>query len=207
MRFMLLPNAGATLFTRCAAVNAARCVLLSLDTSASHGEIFNCGDDDQYSLAQWADIVLRALGNGKPVVTANKALLSAHGEELFEAAQRAGTNLYYEASVAGGIPIIKVLREGLIGNRITRLYGIVNGTCNYILTLCIYQILSKDMLSTVSRISCKYNPCCRITSHVAKSHCYYIDCSSICNVSGNVIFFSIDNCPLAHPAIEHGHYC
>jgi len=79
-------------------------------------------------------VVLAALKLGKPVVTANKALLSAHGEELFEAAQQYGTNLYYEASVAGGIPIIKVLREGLIGNRITRLFGIVNGTCNYILT-------------------------------------------------------------------------
>ena len=80
------------------------------------------------------EVVLSALRLGKPVVTANKALLSAHGQELFAAAQRSGTNLYYEASVAGGIPIIKVLREGLIGNRITRLYGIVNGTCNYILT-------------------------------------------------------------------------
>jgi homoserine dehydrogenase len=79
-------------------------------------------------------VVLRALELGKPVVTANKALLSAHGQELFATAQQFGTNLYYEASVAGGIPIIKVLREGLIGNRITRLYGIVNGTCNYILT-------------------------------------------------------------------------
>ena len=79
-------------------------------------------------------VVLAALKLGKPVVTANKALLSAHGEELFAAAQAHGTNLYYEASVAGGIPIIKVLREGLIGNRITRLFGIVNGTCNYILT-------------------------------------------------------------------------
>ena len=79
-------------------------------------------------------LTLEALRLGKPVVTANKALLSAHGEELFETAQRHGANLYYEASVAGGIPIIKVLREGLIGNRITRLYGIVNGTCNYILT-------------------------------------------------------------------------
>src|SRR5204862_2636583 len=79
-------------------------------------------------------VVLAALKQGKPVVTANKALLSAHGEELFEAAQKYGTNLYYEASVAGGIPIIKVVREALIGNRITRLYGIVNGTCNYILT-------------------------------------------------------------------------
>ncbi len=80
------------------------------------------------------EVVLGTLRLGKPVVTANKALLSAHGEELFEVAQQNGTNLYYEASVAGGIPIIKVLREGLIGNRITRLYGIVNGTCNYILT-------------------------------------------------------------------------
>src|SRR5687767_1754235 len=80
------------------------------------------------------EVVLQALKLGKPVVTANKALLSAHGEELFAAAERNGTNLYYEASVAGGIPIIKVLREALIGNRITRIYGIVNGTCNYILT-------------------------------------------------------------------------
>jgi homoserine dehydrogenase len=80
------------------------------------------------------EVVLRAFKLGKSVVTANKALLSAHGEELFLMARRHGANLYYEASVAGGIPIIKVLREGLIGNRITRLYGIVNGTCNYILT-------------------------------------------------------------------------
>ena len=80
------------------------------------------------------EAALRALRHGKPVVMANKALLSAHGEELFATAQNFGTNLYYEASVAGGIPIIKVLREGLIGNRITRVYGIVNGTCNYILT-------------------------------------------------------------------------
>jgi homoserine dehydrogenase len=79
-------------------------------------------------------MILTALRLGKPVVTANKALLSAHGEELFAAAQRHGTNLYYEASVCGGIPIIKALREGLVGNQITHLYGIVNGTCNYILT-------------------------------------------------------------------------
>src|SRR5438067_1127700 len=79
-------------------------------------------------------IILTALKLGKPVITANKALLSAHGEELFEAAQAHKTNLYYEASVCGGIPIIKSLREGFVGNRITHLYGIVNGTCNYILT-------------------------------------------------------------------------
>ena len=79
-------------------------------------------------------IILAALKLGKPVITANKALLSAHGEELFAAAQQYQTNLYYEASVCGGIPIIKSLREGFVGNRITHLYGIVNGTCNYILT-------------------------------------------------------------------------
>lgn len=79
-------------------------------------------------------IILASLKLGKPVITANKALLSAHGEELFAAASQFGTNLYYEASVCGGIPIIKSLREGFVGNRITHLYGIVNGTCNYILT-------------------------------------------------------------------------
>jgi homoserine dehydrogenase len=80
------------------------------------------------------DVVLAALKLGKPVVTANKALLSAHGPELFACASKHGANLYYEASVAGGIPIIKVLRESLVGNRVTSLHGIVNGTCNYILT-------------------------------------------------------------------------
>ena len=79
-------------------------------------------------------MILAALRLGKPVITANKALLSAHGEELFAAARKHSTNLYYEASVCGGIPIIKSLREGFVGNRITHLYGIVNGTCNYILT-------------------------------------------------------------------------
>ncbi len=79
-------------------------------------------------------IVKKALSLGKPVVTANKALISEFGEELFSLADQNGTNLYYEASVAGGIPIIKVLREGLIGNRIPYIYGILNGTCNYILT-------------------------------------------------------------------------
>jgi homoserine dehydrogenase len=79
-------------------------------------------------------MILAALERGKPVVTANKALLSAHGPELFAAARKFKTNLYYEASVAGGIPIIKIVREGLVGNRFDRIYGIVNGTCNYILT-------------------------------------------------------------------------
>jgi homoserine dehydrogenase len=79
-------------------------------------------------------MVLAALAQGKTVVTANKALLSAHGKELFAAAAKHGANLYYEASVCGGIPIIKSLREGFVANRFPAIYGIVNGTCNYILT-------------------------------------------------------------------------
>jgi homoserine dehydrogenase len=79
-------------------------------------------------------LVLRALANGKPVVTANKALIATHGNEIFGAARDAGLMVAFEAAVAGGIPIIKTLREGLAGNRIDWLAGIINGTCNYILT-------------------------------------------------------------------------
>ena len=79
-------------------------------------------------------IILEALKRGKPVVTANKALLAKYGEELFAEAEKSGADIFYEASVGGGIPIIKSLREGLVGNRINRIYGILNGTCNYILT-------------------------------------------------------------------------
>jgi homoserine dehydrogenase len=79
-------------------------------------------------------LVLAALAAGKPVVTANKALLARHGVVLAEAAEASGTALAYEAAVAGGIPIIKTLREGLAANRIRRIAGILNGTCNFILT-------------------------------------------------------------------------
>lgn len=79
-------------------------------------------------------MILEALQQGKTVITANKALLSAHGSELFAAAAKHGANLYYEASVCGGIPIIKSLREGFVANQFPAIYGIVNGTCNYILS-------------------------------------------------------------------------
>ncbi len=75
-----------------------------------------------------------AIKNAKHVVTANKALVAHHGSELAGAAEDAGVSFAYEAAVAGGIPIIKSLREGLAGNRLTRVYGILNGTCNYILS-------------------------------------------------------------------------
>jgi homoserine dehydrogenase len=76
----------------------------------------------------------QAIAEGKHVVTANKALLSAHGTVLARSAEKAGLALAYEAAVAGGIPIIKAMREGLAANKIEHVYGILNGTCNYILT-------------------------------------------------------------------------
>ena len=78
--------------------------------------------------------VLRAIGNGKSVVSANKALLAVHGDEVFAAAEKAGVDIGFEASVGGGIPIIRTLREALAADRTTAIYGIVNGTANYILS-------------------------------------------------------------------------
>lgn len=80
------------------------------------------------------ELILKALRCGKHVVTANKALLAEHGRELFGEAKKQGRQLFFEASVGGGIPVIKVLREGLIANRINSIYSIINGTSNYILT-------------------------------------------------------------------------
>ena len=80
------------------------------------------------------DIVRKALENGKHVVTANKALIAMHGEELFKIANKKNVLLAYEAAVAGGIPIIKALREGLAANKVNWVAGILNGTTNYILT-------------------------------------------------------------------------
>ncbi len=78
--------------------------------------------------------IRKALELRKPVVTANKALLAEHGDEIFALAEEKQTDVWFEASVGGGIPIIQALRDGLVANRIDRIYGILNGTCNYILT-------------------------------------------------------------------------
>ncbi|MDO4904583.1 MAG: homoserine dehydrogenase [Lautropia sp.] len=80
------------------------------------------------------DVVLAAIGKGKQVVTANKALLAIHGNEIFRVAQEAGVMVAFEAAVAGGIPILKALREGLAANHIDSLAGIINGTTNFILS-------------------------------------------------------------------------
>jgi len=79
-------------------------------------------------------VVLAAIAAGKQVVTANKALLAEHGDEIFAAAETAGVDVYYEAAVCGGVPIIRVLREGLASDRVEALWGIVNGTSNFILS-------------------------------------------------------------------------
>ena len=90
---------------------------------------------------QW---VLRALAAGKAVVTANKALLAEHAEELWEAFTRPGARLYCEAAVAGGIPIVSALDRGLVANRVLKIEGILNGTCNYLLTQMERRQLSFD---------------------------------------------------------------
>jgi hypothetical protein len=116
---------------------------MSLEGLAWHGDPVRLAADPS------VDVVVEAMGGsegparalveaallaGKPVVTANKALLATHGAALAALAERHGVPLAYEAAVAGGIPAIKALREGLAANRISRVAGILNGTCNYILT-------------------------------------------------------------------------
>lgn len=120
-------------------------------------------EDDPVELAKRADVdvfielmggedgpakasVTAALAAGKHVVTANKAMLAIHGQAMAEAAEDAQVSLRFEAAVAGGIPIIKVLTESLAGNRITRVMGVMNGTCNYILTRMEDEGLDYDTL-------------------------------------------------------------
>ncbi|MFM8404737.1 MAG: homoserine dehydrogenase, partial [Actinomycetota bacterium] len=80
------------------------------------------------------ELILTAIKNKKSVITANKALLAMHGAELFEAADKNGVDLYYEAAVGGAIPILRPMRESIVGDHVHRVMGIVNGTTNYILT-------------------------------------------------------------------------
>ncbi len=121
----------------------------NLDTTAARtagmkltGEALEVVDDPEVSIIvellggyePARSLALRALANGKHVVTANKALIAKHGNEIFAAARAAGTMVGFEAAVAGGIPIIKAIREGLAGNRLEWVAGIINGTANFILT-------------------------------------------------------------------------
>lgn len=92
------------------------------------------------------ELTLKSLAMGKPVVTANKALLAEHGGEIFGEAEKRDTDLYFEASVAGGIPIVQALREGLVANHIHSIFGILNGTCNYIMTRMKREGLPMDVV-------------------------------------------------------------
>jgi len=99
------------------------------------------------------ELLLRAIDNGKHVVTANKALIAKHGNEIFAHARERGVAVAFEAAVAGGIPIIKAIREGLTGNRIEWLAGIINGTSNFILTEMFYQSREfADVLAEAQRL-------------------------------------------------------
>ena len=98
------------------------------------------------------ELILSAIARGKHVVTANKALLAMHGTEIHEAARRAGVSIGFEGSVGGGIPVIKALKEALAANRILSIYGIINGTSNYILTKMTEEDRSfADVLSEAQR--------------------------------------------------------
>ncbi len=90
------------------------------------------------------DLIERALRAGKDVVTANKALLAERGDALFRVARKCGRSIAFEAAVGGGIPVIAAVRSGLVADRIERLYGIVNGTCNYILTRMLERGIAYD---------------------------------------------------------------
>jgi homoserine dehydrogenase len=118
-------------------------------------------------------LILRALGAGKPVVTANKELVADHGLELFEAADAAGLDLSFEAAVAGGIPLIRPLQESLAGERIRRMLGIVNGTTNYILTqMSDHGSSFEDALAEAQRLGyAEADPTADVEGHDAAAKC------------------------------------
>jgi homoserine dehydrogenase len=119
------------------------------------------------------ELVLAAIDHGKPVVTANKELLAAHGRELFDRADAKGVDLAFEAAVAGGIPLIRPLRESLAGDRVRRLMGIVNGTTNYVLTRMSDDGMSfDDALAEAQRLGyAEANPAADVEGHDAAAKC------------------------------------
>ncbi len=115
---------------------------ISLDKGILIPDAYNIIDDPEIDIiveliggeGVAKEFILKAIANGKQVITANKALLAAHGNDIFRKAAEKGVDIAFEASVGGCMPIIKTLREALVGNRILSMTGILNGTCNYILT-------------------------------------------------------------------------
>ena len=119
------------------------------------------------------ELIVRALRAGKPVVTANKELVADHGSELFVEAEKRGLDLYFEAAVAGGIPLIRPLKESLTGERIRRMLGIVNGTTNYILTqMSDHGSSFADALAEAQRLGyAEADPTADVDGHDAAAKC------------------------------------
>jgi homoserine dehydrogenase len=140
---LIAARAGRRIEVACASArDVTKARGLALDGITLHADPQRVVDDPEVQIVveliggiePARSLVLRALANGKHVVTANKALIALHGYEIFDAAQSRGLMVAFEAAVAGGIPVIKVMREALAGNDIQWLAGIINGTCNFILS-------------------------------------------------------------------------
>jgi homoserine dehydrogenase len=118
-------------------------------------------------------LLLRAFERGKPVVTANKELLASHGRELFDASDAGGVDLYFEAAVGGGIPVIRPLKESLTGERVRRVMGVVNGTTNFILTKMTEEGRSfVDALAEAQRLGyAEADPSADVDGHDAAAKC------------------------------------
>ena len=119
------------------------------------------------------ELLLAALASGKPVVSANKELLANRGRELFDLADAKGLDLYFEAAVGGGIPLIRPLKESLAGERVRRVLGIVNGTTNYILTRMSDDGMSfEDALAEAQRLGyAEADPTADVGGHDAAAKC------------------------------------
>jgi len=138
------------------------------------------------------DFVEKSLLLGKPVVTANKALLAEYGDELFKIAEKNNTGIYYEASVAGGIPVLRALQDSLIGNNINNIYGILNGTCNYIITRMEKEGLPFDeVLLDAQKLGYAETPPDLDIDGIDTAHKSIILASMICGT-----FISLQDCPV-----------
>ena len=138
------------------------------------------------------DYVEKSLSLGKPVVTANKALLAEYGDELFKIAKKNNTGIYYEASVAGGIPVLRALQDGFIGNNINNIYGILNGTCNYIITRMEKEGLPFDeVLLDAQKLGYAETPPDLDIDGIDTAHKSIILASMICGT-----FISLEDCPV-----------
>jgi len=158
---LIASRAGASIILKCVAdLDTETDRGISFDDNIFIKDAFQVIDDPEIDIVIELvggktiakELILKAIEKGKHVVTANKALLAEEGKEIFQAASEKGVNIAFEASAGGCIPIIKTIRESLVGNRIKSIIGILNGTCNYILTKIANEGLSfKDALAMAQK--------------------------------------------------------